>query len=398
MTLLHDLLSGFRGLILLCIFDFGTRIVSGAPATSGIVGIEIGDGQIQFPVPLRSVVTSTLSFQHAVSLSNSHEATITTLSQTTLFSNSITTEPPSTTTSIESRTSEQNYALLESAIFYVAHESRPNINQPGSFPNSSASSSVSTNFAGISSNHAASLVSTSIGDIYSSRTISKPAFVTQSSTSSVPALPSLACTKFLFFPGDGPNSFVCQCNDGTWNHRKAQESYSECPSQITSTALTTTTATVALPSTVSCTLVVFAPGSLTWGPPFCECSNDLLFLGSCPVSVSAQTTTLTLSEPVTPGANAIPTLTTDPSAAVCTEVPSLSIKCVAPPTQQAVAPPVAIPPPSPTTAACTPRCTTVLGAPREEGNQLIFCHCNPACGGYPYPTPNGNGDCPYQVN
>ena len=379
MISLHDLLSGCRGLILLCIFDFGARVVSGAPATSEVIGIEIGDGQIQVPA----------SPQSATSLYKAIE-TITTPFQNT---SAMTTQLSSTTTSTKPHTSDQRYALLESAIFYVAHESRPTIHPPVSSQNLSLSSTaarVSSSLADISSKHALTptvSLQSAMSDFPNPR---KTTLVTPSSISSVPTLHALACTKFLFFPDDGPNSFVCQCNNGTWNHRKAQESYSDCPSQVTSTALTTITSTVVLPSTVSCNLIVFGPGSPTWGPPFCECSNDLLFLGSCPISVSARTTTLTLSEPVTPGANAIPTFTTDLSAAVCTEVPSLSIKCVAPP-------PVVIPPPSPTTAACTPRCTKSSRAGPYDDEQA-YCHCNPACGGYPYPSLNGDGECPYQVN
>lgn len=57
MTPIHDLLPGFRGLILFCIFDFGARIVSGAPATSGVVGIQIEDGQIQVPASPQSATS-----------------------------------------------------------------------------------------------------------------------------------------------------------------------------------------------------------------------------------------------------------------------------------------------------------------------------------------------------
>ena len=45
----RDLSSGFRALVLLLISYFSTRAVIGAPATTGAVVQQIGDGQIQVP-------------------------------------------------------------------------------------------------------------------------------------------------------------------------------------------------------------------------------------------------------------------------------------------------------------------------------------------------------------
>lgn len=128
-----------------------------------------------------------------------------------------------------------------------------------------------------------------------------------SATSSTPA----ECTKFWFLSEEDSNSFVCQCKDGTWNHRKAQESYSDCPNQVASTSLTTTSSGAIIPTSVACSVVVFGPGSPYWGPPFFECDNGVLILGPpYPSTLSARTTTLTLSEPNTSGTKAFFPITT----------------------------------------------------------------------------------------
>ena len=147
-------------------------------------------------------------------------------------------------------------------------------------------------------------------------------------TSSLPTTPSFSCTQVFFLSSSNPNSFVCQCSDKTWNHRAAQESYSDCPNQVASTSLTTILPKATAPTNrVTCALFIFAPGSPTWGPPFYECSHNLLFLGSLPASLSATaTTTLTLSKPVTVGTATLPTFQTDLTSPLCTEAPSLSIQ------------------------------------------------------------------------
>ena len=128
-----------------------------------------------------------------------------------------------------------------------------------------------------------------------------------SATSSSP----VECTKVWFFSEGDDNSFVCQCNDGTWNHRAAQESYSNCPNQVASTSLTTTSSKAVIPTSVACTVVVFDPGSPYWGPPFFECDNGVLIIFTpYPSTLSAKTTTLTLSEPNTSGTAKIFTITT----------------------------------------------------------------------------------------
>ena len=73
-------------------------------------------------------------------------------------------------------------------------------------------------------------------------TITPSSTLTTASTSSSPPL---ACTQYFYFPEAGPNSFVCQCNDDTWNHfdgSEYQDSYSECPSQVAIVSLTAATA------------------------------------------------------------------------------------------------------------------------------------------------------------
>lgn len=170
---------------------------------------------------------------------------------------------------------------------------------------------------------------------------------------------TLACTQFFFFADDGPNNFICQCNDGTWNHRNKQDSYSLCPSQETTVSMTVAyNPETTIPSGVSCALVNYAPSSVQYNP-FCECSNDLFFVNACPSSVAAVTTTLTLSEPP---ASLTAALT---KGDYITPIPI-------PPT----------PPPSPTTSLCVPQCTKHV----EQGgsHDLLFevtCYCNPACGG-----------------
>ena len=109
--------------------------------------------------------------------------------------------------------------------------------------------------------------------------------------------PSLACTQYFYYANHGPNTFLCQCNDGTWNHRRYQDSYSLCPSQVTTVRMTTAYSWInTIPTGVSCTLVNYEPSSVDFDP-FCECSNDLLFADACPSSVAAATTTLTFREP-----------------------------------------------------------------------------------------------------
>lgn len=113
-----------------------------------------------------------------------------------------------------------------------------------------------------------------------------------------PPNPTLACTQYFFYPNDGPNVFLCQCNDGTWNHRVKQDSYSLCPSQVTTVSMKVAYyAETTVPPSVSCTLVYCDPCSVDYHP-FYECSNDLFFAGACPSSVSAATTKPTLSEPL----------------------------------------------------------------------------------------------------
>ena len=47
----------------------------------------------------------------------------------------------------------------------------------------------------------------------------------------------LACTQYFLFPEDGPNSFVYQGDDGTWNHLFEEDTYSLCPSQVTTVSM-----------------------------------------------------------------------------------------------------------------------------------------------------------------
>ena len=136
---------------------------------------------------------------------------------------------------------------------------------------------------------------------------SQPVASSISATSSSPA----ACTKVWFLSEGNQNSFICQCNDGTWNHRAAQESYSDCPNQVASTSLTTISSKAVIPTSVACTVVVFDPGSPYWGPPLYVRNNDVLILTTpYPSSLSAKTTTLTLSEPNTSGTAGFATITT----------------------------------------------------------------------------------------
>lgn len=41
------------------------------------------------------------------------------------------------------------------------------------------------------------------------------------------AAPTLACTQYFYYSDDSSNSFLCQCNDGTWKHAKSSTSYTE---------------------------------------------------------------------------------------------------------------------------------------------------------------------------
>ena len=192
---------------------------------------------------------------------------------------------------------------------------------------------------------------------------------------STPPTPTLACTQYFFYEDDGPNNFVCQCNDGTWNHRPRQDTYSLCPSQVTTVSLTAADSLkTTIPPGVSCTLVNYAPNSVDF-LPFCECSNDLLFPDECPSSVRAATTTLTFSEPL---ASVTAALTKGDYITPIMTKPA--------------------PPPSPTTSSCVPQCTKYVSQNGPEAADLdVTCVCNPACGGNARPKPNANLVCPNQV-
>lgn len=185
---------------------------------------------------------------------------------------------------------------------------------------------------------------------------------------------ALACTQYFYYANDGPNTFVCQCNDGTWNHRRNQDTYSLCPSQVTTVSLTIAYPwETTIPTGVSCTLVNYEPSSVDF-VPFCECSNDWFFVDACPSSVAAATTTLTLSEPpasvtaaLTKGDYITPTI-----------IPSAL-------------------PPSPTTSVCVPQCTKTIEF-SGLGDEQVTCSCNPACGGNASPKPNSSQMCPNQVS
>lgn len=71
-----------------------------------------------------------------------------------------------------------------------------------------------------------------------------------------------------------------------------------------------------LPTTVGYTLVIFGPGSPYWGPPFLQGDDDLFVqtTGAAPSTLSAVTTTLILSEPVTAGTAPLPTVTANLTA------------------------------------------------------------------------------------
>lgn len=68
-------------------------------------------------------------------------------------------------------------------------------------------------------------------------------------------------TKVWCLFNGNENSFVCQCNDGTWNHRKAQESYSNCLNQVASTSLTTTSSNAVFPTSVAYMRIRFGSDS-----------------------------------------------------------------------------------------------------------------------------------------
>ena len=145
----------------------------------------------------------------------------------------------------------------------------------------------------------------------SATTNSNPVFSSSSATTNSPA------ERVKVWFEERENSFVCQCNDGTWNHRAAQVSYSNCPNQVASTSLTTISSKTIIPTSVACT-VVFDPGSPYWGPPFYECDNGVLITATpYPGTLSARTTTPTLSEPNTSGTAAFATIIT-PLTAVST--------------------------------------------------------------------------------
>lgn len=191
-----------------------------------------------------------------------------------------------------------------------------------------------------------------------------------------PPTSTMACTQVFFFADDGPNNFICQCNDGTWDHRNKQDFYSSCPSQETTVSMTVAyNPETTIPAGVSCTLVNYAPSSVQYNP-FCECSNDLFFVNVCPSSVSAATTTLTLSEPP---ASVTAALTKGDYITPAPIIPT--------------------PPPSPTTSACVPQCTKhVQVGGSHDLLFLITCNCNPACGGNAHPRPDANNMCPNQVD
>ncbi len=193
-----------------------------------------------------------------------------------------------------------------------------------------------------------------------------------SSSSSPSSSPPLACTQYFYFPESGANSFVCQCNDGTWTHineYEHQDTYSECPSQVATVSLTQATPSATLPPDVSCTKVIYEPSSANYDP-FCECSNHIFWPVECPGSVSAAfTTTLTFSEP---------------PASVTAAL-----------TRGDFVTPI----PSPVSAAwCVPQCTKIarLNGPHDV-QEVANCYCNPACGGNAHPQLNADNMCPNQV-
>ena len=212
---------------------------------------------------------------------------------------------------------------------------------------------------------------------------------TPSSSSSSPPSPppSLACTQVFYSPYDGPNAFLCQCNDSTWNHLNnayySPDVYSECPSQVATLSLTEATPSATVPPDVSCTQVVLEPTPTNYAP-LCECSNDMLFLEDCPVSVSAATTTLTRSEPpasVTAALTVGDYVTPSP----------VSVGYVAPsPSLMATT--------TTTTTTCVPQCTkhAMLNGPHDAFRPAT-CYCDPACGGNAHPKPNADNVCPNQV-
>lgn len=203
--------------------------------------------------------------------------------------------------------------------------------------------------------------------------------LTQRATSTgeaTPSTPTLACTQYFYYANDGPNNFLCQCNDGTWNHRPHEDTYSLSPSQVTTVSLTAAYSWInTIPTGVSCTLVNYEPSSVDF-VPFCECSNDLLFAGACPSSVAAATTTPTLSEP---------------PASVTAAFTKRDFK-----TPSSIPP---APPPSPTTSSCVPQCTKHVSETGSwgDGSLLVTCFCNPACGGNARPSPDASNVCPNQV-
>ncbi len=178
----------------------------------------------------------------------------------------------------------------------------------------------------------------------------------------------LACTQYFYYSDDGPNSFVCQCSDSTWNHLRNDDVYSECPSQVSTVSLTTATPSATVPSGVSCSLVVFGPTAINYGN-FCECDNSMFWGGGCPTWISvAATTTFTFSKP--------------PASVTAALTVGDFIK----------------PTPIQITAACVPQCTKLAKLDGPHGvEEQADCYCNPACGGNAHPTPNGNNICPNQV-
>lgn len=196
-------------------------------------------------------------------------------------------------------------------------------------------------------------------------TITPSSTLTTASTSSSPPL---ACTQYFYFPEAGPNSFVCQCNDDTWNHfdgSEYQDSYSECPSQVAIVSLTAATASATVSPDVSCASVVLGPTSANYGS-FCECSNNLFFPEECPASVSAATTTLTRSDP--------------PSSVTAALTRGDYVT------------------PSPVSTPCVPQCTKIARPDGPHGVlEVANCYCDPACGGNAHPQPNAENMCPNQV-
>lgn len=192
---------------------------------------------------------------------------------------------------------------------------------------------------------------------------------------STPPTSIFGCIQKFLFADDGPNSFVCQCNDDTWNHLE-EDTYSLCPSQVTTISMTIAYPSTTIAPNVSCTLVNYAPSSAVY-VPLCECANKLFFADECPSSVSAATITLTLSEPP---ASVTAALTKGDFITPSTPISSTPL-------------------PSPTTSACVPQCTKHVeqGGPQDSQTE-ITCDCNPACGGNAHPKPDSNNVCPNQVS